>query len=289
MGTIYIIKNLINNHVYIGKTKRDYKLRWKEHIRAIKDKSKQHTLQYAIKKYGSDNFSFEVLESDIPDEQLNDKEKFYIEEYDSFHNGYNETIGGDGESHVDHELIIDLYNRGYTKSNIYSLTGYAIKTITSHINGDRNKITRQIRNHAIGYEINNGKKIKYNNKIFESHNDLAEYLSIHEPFFEGTKKVSIVNYISRHTNDGCFEINHATNRKKGGRESKGVVYDVNCREINYNGQHYKSYKELAIYLINNDSKFCGCRVNTVIEGISHSVKCKRPYKGHCFYRAKNAS
>lgn len=56
----------------------------------------------AIKKYGVENFKYEVLFSQVfntkeeATEVLNEKESYFIEKYDSFKNGYNMTLGGDG-------------------------------------------------------------------------------------------------------------------------------------------------------------------------------------------------
>ena len=64
-------------------------------------KEKEPTKFYnAIKKYGWDNFSHKVLltiECETPEELvfwLDEWEKYYIEKYDSFYNGYNSTAGG---------------------------------------------------------------------------------------------------------------------------------------------------------------------------------------------------
>lgn len=50
----------------------------------------------AIRKYGWNNIQWEILLDEIPECLLNDLEIEYIKEYDSFKNGYNDTIGGDG-------------------------------------------------------------------------------------------------------------------------------------------------------------------------------------------------
>lgn len=52
-----------------------------------------------MRKYGVDNFIFEILEDNISSEQeLNEREKYYIQKYNStsHENGYNIAIGGDG-------------------------------------------------------------------------------------------------------------------------------------------------------------------------------------------------
>lgn len=48
-----------------------------------------------MNKYGSENFYCETLEENIPYEKLDEREVYYIEKFDSFHNGYNSTPGGD--------------------------------------------------------------------------------------------------------------------------------------------------------------------------------------------------
>lgn len=273
---------MINNHAYIGKTERTCDIRWKEHIRAINDETKKSLIHLAFQKYGVENFSFEVLEENIPIDELNKKEKEYIKKYNTFIDGYNCTIGGDGESHVNHDLIIDLYNRGYSYNNIHYLTGYALKTIRTHINGDAISVKRAIITHAIGRDINNGKSVKYNNIMFDSHKELADYLAENEPLFKDTRHVSIMSYISMHSKNGVFEL--PKNNSKSG--VVGRVYDVNCKSISFNGIKYNSYKDLALFLIENDLKFKDCKVNTVIQGISYSIKKEKPYKGYCFYSKK---
>ena len=51
----------------------------------------------SIRKWGWDAFEGRVLE-EVYEEDLNELEKFYIEQFDSYENGYNSTLGGDGNS-----------------------------------------------------------------------------------------------------------------------------------------------------------------------------------------------
>ena len=69
-------------------------------------------------KYGLEHFSFEILEK-CPKDSLNSREMFYIEKFDTFHNGYNMTIGGDG------------YRGVGRKINQYDLEGNFIKQYES--------------------------------------------------------------------------------------------------------------------------------------------------------------
>jgi group I intron endonuclease len=50
-----------------------------------------------VKKYGKETFTKIILEENINDENLlSIREKYYIEKYDTFNNGYNLSMGGDG-------------------------------------------------------------------------------------------------------------------------------------------------------------------------------------------------
>ena len=90
MVGIYKITNLINNKIYIGQSI-DIKQRWYRHRTAAFNESypQYNCLLYkAIRKYGLNNFKFEVLELCSEDE-LNNKEEYYI----SFYNSSDATKG----------------------------------------------------------------------------------------------------------------------------------------------------------------------------------------------------
>jgi group I intron endonuclease len=96
-GCIYLITNPINGKVYVGQAL-DYKTRMTTHRNSGKN-PKQH-LGYAIRKYGWENFTKEILIDEVPEEDLNNLEINYIAFYDSFNRekGYNRTKGGGGTS-----------------------------------------------------------------------------------------------------------------------------------------------------------------------------------------------
>lgn len=98
-GYIYQITNKINGKRYIGKTN-NAEHRLEQHYSALK-KGKHHSveLQRAFDKYGWENFDFTYELFEVEDENaLKILEIKTIEKYDSYHNGYNETIGGDGKA-----------------------------------------------------------------------------------------------------------------------------------------------------------------------------------------------
>ena len=126
MNKIYIIKNNINSKVYIGKTQYSIEQRFKEHCNDyLKREEENRPLYDAMKKYGVENFYIELIEDNISDQEINEKEIFYIKQYNSYigfenSNGYNATLGGDGKKYKNWNLqeIIDLYNNGNSCATI---------------------------------------------------------------------------------------------------------------------------------------------------------------------------
>lgn len=94
-GTIYKITNLVNNKVYIGQTRQNYEQRFIQHKSHARTGQSQHKLARALRKYGDDNFIIEEIEK-CPFEELNDRERYWINQYNSTNDsfGYNISIGG---------------------------------------------------------------------------------------------------------------------------------------------------------------------------------------------------
>lgn len=91
---IYKITNLVSNKSYIGKSK-NIEYRWQQECT-------QHThraISIALDKYGKDLFKWEIIEI-IPLEKYdllsNERERYWIQYYNTYKEGYNETEGGDG-------------------------------------------------------------------------------------------------------------------------------------------------------------------------------------------------
>jgi len=115
-GSIYIIKNKINDKVYIGQTVMSVQERFRAHCKPCTAKQRgTYKIYNAFNKYGVENFYVETLVENIPLNILDSKEIEYIESFDSFKNGYNSTKGGDGRiiNKIDdeEEIIIRYKNR----------------------------------------------------------------------------------------------------------------------------------------------------------------------------------
>ncbi|MCC8068817.1 MAG: GIY-YIG nuclease family protein [Ruminococcus sp.] len=94
MFGVYKITNLINNKSYIGSSN-NIEYRWQQHIQNSTNENKQsykYPLQCAFRKYGIDNFSFEILKNNFNTRyEAEEYEQQMIDYYDSYNNGYNQT------------------------------------------------------------------------------------------------------------------------------------------------------------------------------------------------------
>lgn len=113
-GIIYKIENTISHYIYIGQTTspRGFKGRYNHRGKGIErvykylKSQKEHGvtsynkhLLRSIEKYGCEAFTVtEILDTAISMDELNQKEIFYIEKFDSYHHGFNMSYGGDSMS-----------------------------------------------------------------------------------------------------------------------------------------------------------------------------------------------
>ena len=133
MAYIYKITNLINGKSYIGKTLKTVEERYNEHLRDSRKKVREKRPLYsAMKKYGSENFKVEIIEECEP-KNLNNREIFWINYYNTFREGYNATLGGDGKAYYDGAVIIKLWQQGKTVKEIAELYGCCTDTVITYL------------------------------------------------------------------------------------------------------------------------------------------------------------
>lgn len=133
MAYIYKITNLVNGKSYIGQTIKKVEERWQGHISDLESGRGAPKLQYAFDKYGKDNFAFQTLE-ECKTEELDEREKYWIGEYDTYENGYNSTLGGQtgGQKH-DYRTIADRYLELRSLRKTAVSIGCSIQTVQSAI------------------------------------------------------------------------------------------------------------------------------------------------------------
>lgn len=142
MYNVYKISNTINNKVYIGVTSRTIEERFKEHKYRIEERNSIHLYQ-AMKKYGTDKFYIELIDTASSKEEMFEKEKFYIKQYDSYYNGYNLTFGGEGgiKLSLDEQKIINDYLNGKTSEEIAIELGVSGNTIRRRLKENNVELT----------------------------------------------------------------------------------------------------------------------------------------------------
>lgn len=88
---VYKITNDVNDKVYIGQTINPIDIRFRRHINsAISNELDTHFAR-AIRKIGPEHFKIELIDTASSQEELTEKEYYWIKYYNSVNNGYNET------------------------------------------------------------------------------------------------------------------------------------------------------------------------------------------------------
>lgn len=134
-GYIYIITNKVNNKQYVGQTSRDIWTRFDEHCYDDRSTSAIHA---AIKKYGVDNFDLKLLE-EVDLNQLDTRERYWINEYNTCREGYNKTLSGIDKSFKDYKSVMIVENGFIIDSlerlarEIAKLTDWSMKWLKSRL------------------------------------------------------------------------------------------------------------------------------------------------------------
>lgn len=251
-GGIYIIRNLVNGHIYVGQTTRRFAERWREHYSAAfcNTGGEKHTpLHKAIIKYGIDNFTFDVLEScDTAD--LNVREQYWIKllQADS-HDNYNQTKGGRGGGADDPDWVLpvieDLRNTTLTQREIAEKYGISDGMVSDVNIGARHRQT------TVTYPIRqrSHQAIKY-----------AEYaeLIINHPELtlkELSAQYNIAYTMLRRVNRGEYKLDYDFPLRSNEKDVEGIIEvlehtQIPCKEI---AKHFHCSESL-VQKINNGSR-----------------------------------
>lgn len=142
-GYVYSITSP-SNKVYVGITLTTPKNRFREHIAFSKRGNSNRKISNAFRKYGPDNLklsTLEILEHDVKEElykALCEREKFHIHNLDTFINGYNCTLGGEGTVGLVGELN-QFYGKKHKPETIQRLRELA--SVRKHTEETKRKIS----------------------------------------------------------------------------------------------------------------------------------------------------
>ena len=173
MAYVYLISNDINNKMYIGATITSIAERYSKHIYDTFNISDNSAIHHAIRKYGQEHFFINQLEECSIDNVF-EREQYWIKFYNSYENGYNETIGGEGCPKYDYSLIYQKFKSGMLQ-----------KDIAKELGCEKHTITRALRAYDVSDKemqkgkYGNAKKVVYkidlnSNTILETYKTLTE-------------------------------------------------------------------------------------------------------------------
>lgn len=92
MHYIYVIRNSINDKVYVGQTSK-FSQRKAGHLYSAR-RGDQRSLYVAMREFGVDKFAFELLEECVDPHVASQREEHWVKHFDAFNAGYNLTNGG---------------------------------------------------------------------------------------------------------------------------------------------------------------------------------------------------
>lgn len=169
IGYIYKITNLMNNKLYIGQTKKTIEERFRLHkLDSLRTDRYcyNYPLYRAFRKYGFQNFKIELLEK-CSIKQLNEREIYWINFYNTYKKGYNQTLGGEGSKKLefDENEIIKDYKELKT-----------IEKVSHKYNCSSSTITQILKKHNIYIKsfIEQAKEKSMNVKRYDLNGNLLE-------------------------------------------------------------------------------------------------------------------
>lgn len=251
---IYKITNIINGKSYIGQTIRSPKKRWEEHK---KNALLINTPFYqSIKKYGSDNFLFEIIDKAFSVEDLNKKEEECIKLFNTmFPSGFNLKEGGSNKKYSSFSKEkMSMARKGK------KLTGKALESTTRHLknlNGNKTIVSNRIAFLESFRETEQFKKMSSN--IMKNNWENADF----------AKKCSERARLPKSES-------HRINLKKGVLKSLAKPFEV--YRLNKNSdilEFVGVWENVSTCAKDLDLKKCG---------ISSSFKKDAPYRGYKFIR-----
>ena len=133
---IYKITSNDTGKCYIGQSI-DIETRWMQHITAAKYETDNNKFYNALRKYGYENFTYEIIEEcEKAQEALDERERYWIEYYDSYNNGYNSTKGGQNKAWIiDPELIRKMWDDGYSTGEIHTVLNCSASLVQRRLQG----------------------------------------------------------------------------------------------------------------------------------------------------------
>lgn len=194
-GKIYKITNKLNGKIYVGQTIKSLEERFQKYCCGTSAKDKYHfnmAIKKAIRKYGKDNFTIELIE-EVETDKLNEREVYWISFYDSYNKGYNCTLGGQNGATKKCSLSWTEENEVIEAKYL----GFSIKEIGEAYNIDRSTVYNIFKRHNLRMPNKRNLEDRINKDAF------IQFLSTNPTCKEVESKFkicrcSVFNYLKKH-------------------------------------------------------------------------------------------
>lgn len=158
MWIIYKHTCTITNKSYIGFTKHSMEFRWNQHCLGAAYSSPHNHFHNALRLYGTECWTHEVIAENIPSrEEACVLERHFIRLYDTFENGYNSTIGGEGACGVSGDRH-PLKGRKQTKEHINNVRTAYKRAMDNRTEEDKQRVFESGKKRML--LVNNTQKVK---------------------------------------------------------------------------------------------------------------------------------
>lgn len=179
--------NKINGKSYIGQTIRSLEKRKREHITdALNDNKNSMYFHKAIRKYGQDNFDWEILYECGNMEDLNKLEIYYIKLYNTYNNGYNLNAGGNNaipSEETRRKISESTKGKNHSNYGKHHLKETRKKISEAHkgkhlSEETRKKISETLMGRFVGKDNPTARVVIINGKYFATRKNAAKYLEV---------------------------------------------------------------------------------------------------------------
>ena len=204
--------------------------------KATSDYDPSNRFHNAIRKYGFQDFVFQIIEDGITsNDLLDEREKYWINHYNSYYDGYNSTLGGEFGLRRDDLVIAALFHDGYTTKEICEMTGYDRGTIYSSykVNGlqeennkRKNEKTRLRCSERVEQYGLDGKYIKTYESATAAGQELGNQSAISAVCRQENSALSAYGYLFKYENDprNISEwVVRYNNKKQSGKPRKQII------------------------------------------------------------------
>ena len=255
---IYQAKNKVNGKRYIGQTIHSIEYRMKQHLNSVKYRNGCTLFKKALKKYGPSNFTWTIIDVANSPSELNDKETFWIEFFNTTNpeKGYN-LKGGGREPFLTEEVKKSIGNSQKGKLNhMYGKKGKSNPTsipVIDLVTGVKRDSVSMFCNEFKEFDVSKvcavcrGNRLTYKGHIFRYLNQKNEVIHNGKP--ETMSEIKRLKSVACSKNPNHVKVKDLTNdilyesiTKAVGKDRKSSLsraLRTHNGECIYNGVHYK--------------------------------------------------